>query len=153
MTEIPNWKCTKWPWLLADAVLLAVAAAVIYKAAHPISHTEIYIATGCVALGALLACVPFYLDFQATGKIIEVHAVGEVSEKIQDLKRVATQVATATDQWARVQEITKGHAEKTTTAAAEIAERMTAEVRDFRDRKSTRLNSSHPRLSRMPSSA
>lgn len=131
MTEIPEWKCTKWAWLLADAVLLAVAAAVIYKAAHPISHTEIYIATGCVALGALFACVPFYLDFQATGKIIEVHAVGEVSEKIQDLKRVATQVATATDQWARVQEITKGHADKATAAAAEIADRMTAEVRDF----------------------
>ena len=133
MTDIPEceWKCTKWPWLLADAVLLGVAAIVIYQAKHPISHPEIYVATGSVALGALLACVPYFLDYRALGKMIEVQAVGDVSEKIQDLKNVAAQVSTATDQWARVQETTKGHAEKTAAAAGEIAERMATEVREF----------------------
>ncbi len=131
MNEIPDWKCTKWPWLLADLLLILAAGAVIWQAPHPISAAEIYLVTGSVALGALLACVPYYLDYQATGKIIEVHAVGEVTQKIQDLKNVAAQVATATDQWARVQEITKGHAEKTAAAAAEIADRMASEVREF----------------------
>jgi molecular chaperone GrpE (heat shock protein) len=131
MTEIPDWKCIKWPFLLADAVLLGIAAAFIFLTRQPVSHAFIYAAASCAAVGALLACLPFYLDYRAAGKLIEVHAVGEVSEKIQDLKNVASQVASTTDQWARVQETTRGHAEKSVTAAAEIAERMTTEVRDF----------------------
>jgi molecular chaperone GrpE (heat shock protein) len=133
MNEAPDWKIPKWPFLLGNAVLVSAAAAVIYKAAHPISHIEIYISIGCVALGALLNCLPFILDYRATGKLIEVHAVGEVSEKIQDLKCLATQVSTATDQWARVQENTQGHTEKTVAAAAEIAGRMTEEIREFNE--------------------
>ncbi len=131
MTEIPDWKATKWPFLLADVVLLGIAAAVIYHAPHSISHAEIYLAVGCATLGALLACVPFYLDYCAAGKLIEAHALGEVSEKISDLKNTAAQISTATGQWARVQEATKSHADKTTAAAAEIAERMTNEVQEF----------------------
>ena len=133
MNEVPVWKISKWPFLFANAVLLAIAAAVIHKAQHPISQNEILIATACVALGAVFGCLPFLLDYRATGKIIEVHAVGEVAGKIQDLKRLAAQVATATDQWANVQETTRNHAEKTTVAAREIAERMETEVREFNE--------------------
>jgi molecular chaperone GrpE (heat shock protein) len=133
MNEVPEWKIPKWIFFLSNAVLLAVAAAVIYKAAHPISQTEIIAATACVALGAVLGCLPFVLDYRATGKLIDVQAVGEVSEKIQDLKQLASQVSTATDQWARVQEVTQDGAKKTVAAAGEIAERMAAEVRDFNE--------------------
>jgi len=139
MNEVPHWKISKWPFLLANAALLAVAAAVVYKAQHPISQTEIIIATVCVALGAVFGCLPFLLDYRATGKVIEVHAVGEVAGKIQDLKRLAAQVATATDQWAMVQENTRNHSEKTTLAAQEIAERMETEVREFNEFQ-TKLN-------------
>jgi molecular chaperone GrpE (heat shock protein) len=133
MNEVPEWKIPKWIFLLSNAVLLAVAAAVIYKAAHPISQTEIIAATACVALGAVLGCLPFILDYRATGKLIEVHAVGEVSEKIQDLKQFAAQVSTATDQWARVQEVTQDGAKKTVAAANEISERITTEIREFNE--------------------
>ena len=133
MNEVPEWKIPKWIFLLSNAVLLAVAAAVIYKAAHPISQTEIIAATACVALGAVLGCLPFILDYRATGKLIEVQAVGEVSEKIQDLKQFAAQVSTATDQWARVQEVTQDGAKKTVAAANEISERITTEIREFNE--------------------
>ena len=133
MNEVPEWKIPKWIFFLSNAVLLAVAAAVIYKAAHPISQTEIIAATACVALGAVLGCLPFILDYRATGKLIEVHAVGEVSEKIQDLKQFAAQVSTATDQWARVQEVTQDGAKKTVAAANEISERITTEIREFNE--------------------
>jgi molecular chaperone GrpE (heat shock protein) len=86
-----------------------------------------------VALGAWLGCLPFILDYRATGKLIEVHAVGEVSEKIQDLKQFAAQVSTATDQWARVQEVTQDGAKKTVAAANEISERITTEIREFNE--------------------
>jgi molecular chaperone GrpE (heat shock protein) len=133
MNEAPDWKIPKWPFLLANAILVVAAAAVIYKSAHPISNLEIGIATGGVALGALLGCLPFILDYRATGKLVEVNALGTVAEQLQDLKKYSAQIAGATDQWALVQENTKGNTEKTVAAAAEIAERMTTEIREFNE--------------------
>ncbi len=133
MNEAPDWKIPKWPFLLANALLIGVAFMVVVKAAHPISDLEIGVATGCVALGALLGCLPFILDYRAAGKLIEVGAVGTVAEKLRDLKSCSEQIAGATDQWARVQEATKGHAEKTVAAAKEVAERMTEEIRGFNE--------------------
>jgi molecular chaperone GrpE (heat shock protein) len=94
---------------------------------------EIGIATGGVALGALLGCLPFILDYRATGKLVEVNALGTIAEQLQDLKKYSAQIAGATDQWALVQENTKGNTEKTVAAAAEIAERMTTEIREFNE--------------------
>jgi len=112
---------------------MAVAAAVIVKAEHPITNVQIAIAVGCVALGAVLGCLPFILEYRGTAKLIEVNAVGTVADRLGDLKKYSDQITDATGQWARVQEITKDHAEKTTTAAREIAERMAAEIREFND--------------------
>ena len=133
MNEVPEWKIPKWPFLLANAVLLAVAAAVTYKAAHPISDLQIGLATGGVALGALLGCLPFILDYRATKKLIEVNAVTTVAAQLHDLKTYSAQIAAATDQWARVQEATRGNTDKTVTAAAEIAERMRMEIQEFNE--------------------
>jgi len=133
MNEAPEWKIPKWPFLLANAVLLLAAAGLIYKAAHPISVFEIGISVGCVALGALLGCLPFFLDYRATEKLIEVNAVGTVAEQLHDLKTYSAQIAAATGQWALVQETTKGNTDKTVAAAAEIAERMTTEIREFNE--------------------
>jgi len=131
MSEASNWKVPKWPFLLADAILITAAAGLTLGAKHPISAAEAGLATAAVALGSLLGCLPYILEYRATAKLIELNALGEVAEKIQDLKQFTTQVATVTDQWARVQETTQGQAEKTTAAAREIAERITTEVRDF----------------------
>jgi molecular chaperone GrpE (heat shock protein) len=131
MNKTSEWKVPKWPFLLADAVLILAAAIVVWKARHPISDKEIVIITGCVALGSFMACLPFLLEYRATGKLIELNALGEVAEKIQDLKNFTTQVSAVTDQWARVHETTQGNAEKTMVAARDISDRITAEVHDF----------------------
>lgn len=131
MNKLSEWKVAKWPFLLGDAVLLFVAAATVWKARHPITETEICLAIGCVALGAVLGCLPFILEYCATGKLIELNVLGEVAGKIEDLQKFTAQVADITGQWARVQEATQGGAEKTAAAVREISERMAAEVRDF----------------------
>jgi molecular chaperone GrpE (heat shock protein) len=106
---------------------------VIYRAAHPISLWEMLAAIACVAFGAWLGCLPFILEYRATVKLIDVNALTTVSEQLQNLKSYSTQIAAATDQWARVQEVTKGSAEKTIAASNEISERMASEVRDFNE--------------------
>jgi molecular chaperone GrpE (heat shock protein) len=133
MNEASDWKIAKWPFLAANAVLIIAAAAMIAQAAHPISQVEIGLAIAAVALGALLGCLPFILEYRATKKLIEVNAVSTVAEQLQDLKKYSAQIAAATDQWALVQDATKGSAEKTAAGAHEIAERMAAEIREFNE--------------------
>lgn len=133
MNEAPEWKIPKWPFLLGNAVLILAAAGLIYRAAHPISAAETGLAIGCVALGALLGCLPFLLDYHATGKLIEVNAVTTVAAQLHDLKKYSAQIAAATDQWAQVQASTQGNTDKTVAAAKEIAERMTTEIREFNE--------------------
>lgn len=133
MNKPADWTVPKWPFLAANAALIVFAAVVILWAAHPISQTAAILATATVAIGAFAGCLPFILEYRATARLIEVNALGKVSEKLDGLEAYATQIAAATDQWARVQEVTRGSAEQTATAAREIAGRMETEVREFNE--------------------
>jgi molecular chaperone GrpE (heat shock protein) len=73
--------------------------------------------------------LPFVLDYRALIKAVEAGALGAVSEKIQNLERLAAQISNATNHWENVQL----QAEKISVTARETAERMAAEVRDFTD--------------------
>jgi molecular chaperone GrpE (heat shock protein) len=133
MSEVSDWKISKWPFFTANAVLIFVPAALIAKSAHPISAGHMGIATACVALGTVLGCLPFILEYRAVKKLVEVNAVTGVAGQLQDLKTCSAQIAAAAEQWAFVQDATKGNAEKTTAAAREISERMAKEVREFNE--------------------
>ena len=133
MNDVSDWKISKWPFLAANAALLGVAAGVVWKAAHPISQIEIAVASGCVALGALLGCLPFILEYRATKKLVEINALTTVAEQLHDLKKYSAQIGVATDQWALVQDATKNSAENTAAAAREIADRMATEIREFNE--------------------
>lgn len=130
MKEASDWNIPKWPFLSGNAALIIAAAVVVFKTT---ASVPIYIAAVCVALGALLGCLPFVLEYRAVKKLIEVNALTTVADQLQNLEKYSTQVSAATDQWARVQEITKGDAEKTVAAAREITERMTTEIREFNE--------------------
>ncbi len=134
MNEAPIWKSPKWPYLLANAFLIAVAAiTVICIVPHPNSAAYGYLATACVLIGALIGCLPFILDYRVVCKMIEVNAVTTVADQLHDLKTYSAQIAAATSQWALVQESTKGNTDKTVAAAREIAERMAGEIREFNE--------------------
>lgn len=133
MKEVSDWTIPKWPFLSFAAVLVIVAAVLACRPAHAITPTEIILATASVALGALLGCLPFILEYRATAKLIEVNAVTTVAAQLNGLEAYAAQISTATEQWARVQETTQGGAEKTAAAAKEIVDRMTSEIRDFNE--------------------
>ena len=133
MNNVSDWKIPKWPFLASGLALFVVAAVLACRPAHAITQTEIIIATASVALGALLGCLPFILEYRAVKKLVEINAVATVAEQLGDLKKFAAQIAAATDQWARVQETTKNDSEKTVAAAKEIAGRMAAEIREFNE--------------------
>src|SRR5277367_1146443 len=90
MNDVTNWKVPKWPFLLADALLMFFAYYYVLHAALPIHHWEI--AAGCVTLGAVLGVIPFYLDYRAMGKALEINALGAVAGKIQNLEKLSEQI-------------------------------------------------------------
>jgi molecular chaperone GrpE (heat shock protein) len=127
MNDATNWKIAKWPFLLGDALLLAFAYFIVWKSPHPISQWEIIACFVSAGFGTVVGILPFILDYRAIGKVIEANALGAVAEKIQNLEQLAAQITSATNQW----EIAQGQAEKTSAGAKGIADKMTAEVREF----------------------
>lgn len=133
MKEPSDCKIAKWPFLLSGVALLVVSAILAARPAHAITTVEIFLATASVALGAVLACLPFVLEYRAVNKWIELDSLGAVAEQLQDLKKFSAQISEATGQWAMVQETTKGHADKAIAAAGKIAERMAVEIHEFNE--------------------
>jgi molecular chaperone GrpE (heat shock protein) len=127
MNDSKNWKISKWPFLFGDALLIAVAGILVWESAHPIAQWEVIACIVCVAFGAALGALPFILDYRAILKIVETNALGAVSEKIQNLEKLAAQITSATNEWTNAQT----QAEKTSAGAKEIAGKMAAEVREF----------------------
>jgi molecular chaperone GrpE (heat shock protein) len=125
MTDMTNWKIPKWPFLLGDAALLAAAYFIVLHEPKPSAHWEIPAA--CVALGAILGCLPFILDYLAIVKTIEASALGSITEKIQNLEKLAGQISSATSEWTNAQT----QAEKTSAGAKEISDKMAEEVQQF----------------------
>lgn len=117
----------KWPFFLGDAFLLGLAYFIYAQGKGPLTRWEIVALGTCVALGALLGVVPFFLEYRAALKLVEVSAVGTALEKIQKLETIATQISGATNHWQFAQE----QADKTAALSREIADRMAGEVRDF----------------------
>jgi len=131
MNDVTNWKVPKWPFLLSDALLLAFAYYIVWKSPHPITKCEILTCSAIAVIGALVGIIPFVLDYRAMGKILEINALGEVGEKMQNLETLSAQIGSTTSHWAIIQETVQTEAGKTTAAARQIADQMAAEARQF----------------------
>ena len=84
-------------------------------------------AWAAAALGTVLGILPFLLDYRMASKLVDVNALGAVAEKIQNLETLAARIDAATNEWVNVQT----QAEKISTGAKEISDRMALEVRGF----------------------
>lgn len=117
----------KWPFFLGDAAMIGFGYFIYYETRGPLGHWEFVACALCISLGAVLGILPFLLDHRARLKQIEANALGNVSEKIQNLEQLAAQISSATNAWENIQL----QAEKTSQSAQEVSERMAAEARDF----------------------
>jgi molecular chaperone GrpE (heat shock protein) len=120
-------KVTKWPFFLGDALLLATASYIWFEIKAPLGVGPLSLAVLCVAAGAVLAVLPFLLEYRALARVAEAGALTTVVAQIQHLEKIAGQISGATGQWQSAQE----QADKTARAASELAARMTAEASAF----------------------
>ncbi len=120
-------KINKWPFIAGDVLLLCAAFFVYAQSKPPMGAIELSLVAGCVAVGAVLAIVPFVLEYQALVRVSETAGLGSVVAQIQDLQKVAEQISGATARWQNAQDA----ADKTANAAKGIAEKMAGEVKAF----------------------
>ena len=134
----------KWPFFLGDALLLVVAAWIVWHNPHPLEHWLQILVITCVAGAAWLGTWPFIEEYRAAVKFAESNDLASTVAKIDDLETIADHIRTATGQWQGVNE----NAGKTAAAAREIADRMNSEIKSFQDfvQRSNDAEKSHLRL-------
>jgi len=125
LSEVP--RTPKWPYLLADVVLVATAAAVAWKAAPVWTWKEIALVGGLTGLGAWIFIQPFQKDHEAAVKLFEQVNLASAAEKLSSLDKTAQQIAAATAQWQDIQSVSS----KTVNAAGNIASQIAAEAKGF----------------------
>jgi molecular chaperone GrpE (heat shock protein) len=127
MSDLIAPKLSKWPFFLGDALLLGTAYFITYQSKFALGHWELCFVVLCVVGGALLAVVPFLLEYDALVKLTQARELTTVASLLKDLEGIAFQISGATGKWQDAQE----QADKTAAAAREIADRMTGEVQAF----------------------
>lgn len=130
MTDRPVVRIPKWPFLLGDAALLALAFVVARLSAPPLSQAWQFAACFvAVAGGALIAVWPFILDHRAAVRAAEADRMADAVGQLKNIETVAAQIGAATARWQMAQDA----AEKTTTSAKAIADKINTEARAFQE--------------------
>lgn len=144
MTSVSVPKLTKWPFYLADAFLLGVAALILYKCPDPFQFWPLLSLVTCSALGAWVSITPFLRQYNAEVKFAESNSLTSTVEQLNNLRTFTNQISFATAQWQIVQE----QSSKTVGAAKDISERMAIEAKAFSDfiQKANDNEKSHLRL-------
>jgi molecular chaperone GrpE (heat shock protein) len=117
----------RWPFYLADLLLLLLAGWIIGHYPHPVPVEAFALVVVCVALAAWLGVMPHRSHYQALIRFAESDELTDAVRQINRLEQAAEHIQAATAQWQGVQE----QSSRTVAAAHEISERMAAEAKAF----------------------
>ena len=117
----------KWPFYVADALLLGVAFWLLNHYPHPLPVWAAVLLTIAVVLAAFLGVMPHRMEYSTQVKFAESDQLTSVATEMKKFQSAAEAIQSATSQWQGVQE----HATRTVTSAREISDRMAAEAHSF----------------------
>ena len=133
-----------WPFIAADAVLVAAAAIILSLAHRPLLWWEAFFMIACVGGAAWSFTFPFLRRNADNQSLAQARALANVVTQVQKIEQVAAQITGATNQWQEYQR----QASETSSAAKGIAESMSAEAQHFTDflKKANDTERAHLRL-------
>ena len=117
----------KWPFLLSDALLLGVAAWLGLQG-PPTDSVRLAIVL-CVIVGAVVAIVPFVLQYRTTMRMAEVRSLMSISEHMNQIRSFSNQISFAAAQW----QVVRDQADQTVTTAKHLAESVATEAKAIND--------------------
>jgi len=112
---------------MGDLVLVGTAGLIYYKSNLPLGLGQAGFIVVCVATGAVLASLPFILEYRVAARLAESEALADVVSQMKNLETLAEQISGATARWQSVQEV----ADRVASTSRAIAERMSAETKAF----------------------
>jgi len=127
MRNAENPTLAKWPFFLADLLLVGAAYLVVRLGATPLDLWRSAVIVAAVAAGGYLSILPFLKEYESASRLAEADQLQSVASQINNLQEVSGQIASATGRWQSVQEAS----EKIARQAQEMADRMTAEAKAF----------------------
>lgn len=127
MTERRLPSMAKWPYYVADVVLVGLAVWIVNHYPHPLPLWPATLMVGCVVAAAVLGVWPHRMEYQTAVQFAEADGLANAIKEFRNVQAVADQIRLATGQWQGVQE----HSAKTVAAAKEVSERITAEAQAF----------------------
>ena len=127
MTERRLPSITKWPYYVADVLLVGVALWLVNHYPHPLPFWPATLMAGCVVAAAVVGVWPHGLEYQTAVQFAEADGLTSAIKEIRNVQAVAEQIRLATSQWQGVQE----HSGKTVAAAKEVCDRIAAEAHAF----------------------
>jgi molecular chaperone GrpE (heat shock protein) len=117
----------KWPFLLADLLLLALAGILLARSQQPLQLGHALLLFACVALGAILSVIPFLKEHKTGAELAEGHHLKTTLAQIQDLEKIAQQIHGATAAWGKIEESNRA----LIVHANQVQEKMQLEARAF----------------------
>jgi archaellum component FlaC len=121
-----------WPFLIGDAALLVTACLISSQANAPLTSLPLIAVAGCVALGAVLAVIPFLLNHTRRQEL----ALAERQREIAALAQITT---TSAEQISIAASSLHGIAESTTRSlkiGEQLPQKIQEKINDFK----TQLN-------------
>jgi hypothetical protein len=128
--EAPN--LSPWPFLIGDVLLLATAAYLASRAPEPLSGPTLIAVVICVALGAVLACVPFLLNYTRRQDL----ALAERQKEIAALARTTAESAEQISIVAQGLHAISDHTQRTLKHLDQLPQKLQEKINDFK----TQLN-------------
>ncbi len=117
----------RWPFFLADALLVAFGGFVSLTATWPLSHWDLLAVVLCFIVGCWFGLLPFLREHTAAVKLWEQANLAAAAQQLGQVQDVANHIRQATAQW---QSINEAAAKAAGTATAAV-EKVTAEARAF----------------------
>jgi molecular chaperone GrpE (heat shock protein) len=116
----------KWPFFLSDLIFIGLAYWISTLITEPAEPWQVISILVCAIFGAGFAIAPFYFEYKAEAKAIEIAQLTTVTKEINKMETVAQQIAEASENWEAVQETSA----QTAKLAEEIAEGIGASVKE-----------------------
>ena len=120
----------KWPFILADVLLLAVSAWLLLKVL-PTRTSGAYVVAGLAVVawivGAILCVWPWIAEFKAQSQQAQNDNLTDALQQIDRLEEIGARVQSATGSWQSAQD----SAMRVVQAAKEIEERIKTDSKEF----------------------
>lgn len=127
MSEKSAPKVAKWPFLLADLVLLGLAGLIIQRGHYPLEPFELAGVVACGVIGAWCFIQPFLREYEVVARFAESDSLTTATKEIRNIEHVAQEITSAQNFLQAAQQDSM----KAVEAAKEIGERMTVEAKHF----------------------